>query len=61
MRKPVYLVEKFTGLYDENGVELFYVFAARLTHGDAVEDFEDQINQGEVRVRKIYATKNPRT
>lgn len=57
MRKPFYLVEKSTGLIDENGVDLFYTFAARLTHSAAVEDFEDQIKTGEVRVRKIYATK----
>lgn len=57
MRKPIYLIEKSTGLIDENGVELFYALSARLTRGAAEADFEDQIQRGEVRVRKIYATK----
>lgn len=57
MRKPIYLVEKSTGLKDENGVELFYAVSARLTRGSAEADFKEAIQLGEVRVRKIYATK----
>jgi hypothetical protein len=57
MRTPIYLVEKVTGLIDENGVELFYAVTARLTRRKAEEDFADELQQGKVRVRKIVATK----
>lgn len=58
MRKTaVYLIEKSTGLLDENGVELWYSFSARLTKGKAEEDFEHELNTREVRIRKMYATK----
>lgn len=57
MRTPIYMLEKFTGLRDENGVELFYVFAARLTRASAEQDYQDDIAKGSVRVRKIVATK----
>lgn len=56
MKTPIYLVEKFTGHIDENGVELFYTVAARLTRGSAEKDFESEIQNG-ARVRKITATK----
>lgn len=56
MRTPIYLVEKFTGHFDANGVELFYTVAARLTRGAAETDFEEELNKG-ARVRKIVATK----
>ena len=57
MRTPIYMLEKFTGLTDENGVELYYVFAARLTRASAENDFKDDIDKGSVRIRKIVATK----
>jgi hypothetical protein len=57
MKIPIYLIEKSTGLTDENGVELFYAISARLTRGAAEVDFMEAIERGEVRVRKIYATK----
>lgn len=57
MRVPIYLLEKFTGHRDENGVELFYAFSARLNRATAEADFEEDINEGKVRVRKIVATK----
>lgn len=57
MRASIYIVEKSTGLRDENGVELFYAFAARLTRGAAETDFEEDIKLGRVRVRKLIATK----
>lgn len=57
MRVPIYLVEKSTGLQDENGVELFYTVALRLTRGKAEQDFATQIKAGEARVRKLVATK----
>lgn len=57
MRTPIYLVEKFTGHRDENGVELYYTAAARLTRASAEEDFKEDIETGRVRVRKIVATK----
>lgn len=53
----VYLIEKSTGLRDENGVELFYAVSARLTRAKAEKDFHEEIAQGTVRVRKIKATK----
>lgn len=56
MKTTVYLVEKFTGHVDENGVELYYAVAARLTRAAAEEDFAIEINNG-ARVRKIVATK----
>ncbi len=56
MKVPVYLIEKFTGHVDENGVELFYTVAARLTRASAEQDFEEEIRKG-ARVRKITATK----
>ncbi len=57
MRTPIYMLEKHTGLTDENGVELYYVFAARLTRRACERDFEDEIAKGNVRIRKIVATK----
>lgn len=57
MRIPVYLVEKCTGLFDKNGVELFYTVALRLTRGKAESDFVEEIKKGNVRVRKLIATK----
>lgn len=58
MRKtPIYLLEKFTGLVDSNGVELWYTFAARLTRNAAESDYQDSIATGQTRVRKIVATK----
>lgn len=58
MRKQqVYIIEKSTGLEDENGVELFYAFAARLTRGSAERDFETELETGAVRIRKLIATK----
>jgi len=57
MKVPVYLVEKSTRLYDENGVELFYCVTARLTRKKAEEDFTEELKLGEVRIRKIVATK----
>jgi hypothetical protein len=56
MKTPIYLVEKSTGHIDENGVELYYTVAARLTRASAEQDFEDEIGNG-ARVRKIVATK----
>jgi hypothetical protein len=56
-KTPVYLVEKFTGLVDENGVELFYAIGGRLTRERAERDFEDQLHAGTVRIRKIIAIK----
>lgn len=56
-RQQIYLLEKATGLRDENNVELFYAFAARLSRYAAETDFETEINAGQVRVRKIIATK----
>ena len=57
MKTAVYLLEKYTGLTDENGVDLYYVFAARLTRSGAETDFADDIKTGSARVRKIVATK----
>lgn len=57
MKASIYLVEKVTGHHDENGVELFYTVGARLSRASAEQDFEDEIKQGRVRVRKIVATK----
>jgi len=57
MRSVVYLVEKSSGLRDANGVEVFHAVTARLTRAKAETDFEDDINQGIVRVRKMVATK----
>lgn len=57
MRASVYMLEKHTGLTDENGVELYYVFAARLTRAACHRDFADEIEKGTVRIRKIVATK----
>jgi hypothetical protein len=57
MKAVIYLIEKSTGLKDENGVDLYYAFSARLTRAKAEEDFEDAIKSGDVRVRKIVATK----
>lgn len=56
-RTPIYLLEKYTGLADEKGVELWYVFDARLTKLSAETDYGEQIQHGAVRIRKIYATK----
>lgn len=56
MKIPIYLVEKATGLRDENGVELYYTVAARLTRASAEQDFATEIQNG-ARVRKIVATK----
>ena len=56
MRIPIYLIEKNTGLWDENGVELYYTVAARLTRAAAETDFATEIEKG-ARVRKIVATK----
>jgi hypothetical protein len=56
MRAVVYLVEKFTGHTDENGVEIYYTVAARLTRASAEEDFAGEIRNG-ARVRKIIAIK----
>lgn len=53
----IYLVEKYTGLQDEKGVDLYYTAAARLTRAKAEEDFATEIAQGSVRVRKMKATK----
>jgi hypothetical protein len=55
MRTPVYLVEKSTGLKDENGVELYYTVAVKLTRG-AADDLKDKTDEC-MRVRKLYATK----
>lgn len=57
MRVSVYLVEKATGIVDENGVTLYYTAAARLTRSAAETEFEAEIAKGAVRVRKIVATK----
>ncbi len=57
MRTPIYMLEKYTGLRDENGVELYYVFALRLTRSSAIKGFEDEIANGTVRIRKLVATK----
>lgn len=57
MKTPVYLLEKVTGIFDENGVELCYAFAARLNRVAAETDFRNEIENGTVRVRKIIATK----
>jgi len=57
MRVTVYLVEKSTGLVDENGVELYYAVAARLTRTSAETEFETDIGNGSARVRKLTATK----
>jgi biotin synthase-like enzyme len=57
MKTPIYLLEKITGIKDENGVELCYAFGARLTREAAETDFADDIATNKVRVRKIIATK----
>jgi hypothetical protein len=57
MKSPVYLVEKSSGLKDANGVELYHTVAARLTRGAAETDFKQELDTGNVRVRKIVATK----
>lgn len=54
---PVYLVEKATGLKDENGVELYYAIAARLTRSAAETEFKTILLKGEARVRKLTASK----
>jgi hypothetical protein len=51
----VYLVEKFTGLYDEKGVEMFYTVAVKLTR-DAADGMVKHMPRGS-RVRKLTATK----
>jgi hypothetical protein len=55
MRIPIYLIEKSAGLYDSNGVEVFYIVDAKLTKA-AATDIADKI-EGAARVRKIIATK----
>jgi hypothetical protein len=57
MKTPVYLIEKETGLFDENGVELFYTVGGRLNRVTAEEEYENEIKAGAVRIRKIVATK----
>lgn len=57
MKVTIYLIEKATGLRDENGVELYYAAAARLTRVKAETEFEEAINRGEARIRKLVATK----
>lgn len=57
MRVPIYLIEKVTGLRDENGVQLYYAVAARLTRSAAEEEFKMAIQSGEARIRKLIATK----
>jgi hypothetical protein len=58
MRKvPIYLIEKATGLRDEKGVDLYYVFAARLTREAAEAEYDELLTTGAARIRKIYATK----
>ncbi len=57
MQTIIYLVEKSTGLKDDNGVELFYAFAARLTRSKAETDFKTEIESGNARIRKMKATK----
>lgn len=56
MKTTIYLIEKFTGHKDENGVELFYAVAARLTRQAAEADFAEELLKG-ARVRKLTATK----
>ena len=57
IRTSVYLVEKYTGLIDKSGVELYYTFAVRLTRSAAEGEFKSLIESGEARVRKLIATK----
>lgn len=58
MRKqPIYILEKSTGLKDENGIKLYYAFAARLTRASAEENYGTEIKSGAIRVRKFIATK----
>lgn len=57
MKTVIYIIEKATGLKDENGVKLFYTVAARLTRGKAESDFTDDIQNNGARVRKLIATK----
>jgi hypothetical protein len=58
MKVAIYLVEKYTGLRDENGVELYYAVSAWLTAEKA-----EQVRQGyaetgtDARVRKLIAKK----
>lgn len=56
VRATIYLIEKSTGLTDENGVELYYAVAARLTRQAAETEFAEEIEKG-ARVRKLVATK----
>lgn len=57
MRKQqTYLIEKATGLRDENDVELFYTFAIRLSMAAATRDYELELKTGAVRIRKLIAT-----
>lgn len=56
MRVSIYLVEKSTGLVDDNGVLLYYAVAARLTRQAAETEFANEIQKG-ARVRKLVATK----
>lgn len=56
MKTTIYLIEKSTGLTDENGVELYYAVAARLTRQAAETEFAEEIEKG-ARVRKLVATK----
>lgn len=57
MKVVIFLVEKSTGLQDKNGVDLYYAVTARLTRAKAEEDFKSEIAQGNVRIRKMKATK----
>lgn len=55
MRVSVYLVEKETGLIDENGVKLYYTVIVRLTR-QAAEEAASMAGTA-VRIRKLIATK----
>jgi len=58
MKVSVYIVEKFTGLVDENGVELYYAVSAWLTAEKAEEVRKSYKATGtEARVRKLIAKK----
>ena len=55
MRVTVYLIEKYTGLRDDNGVELYYAVAVKLTKR-AADELRDVYGDG-ARVRKLTADK----
>jgi hypothetical protein len=58
MKTPIYLVEKSTGLKDENGVELFYTVTAWLNRRTAQEVCDKYIENGtDARIRKLIAKK----